>query len=96
MVCASADVEQSPSELEQFVHCYRLPTPYTYRSMLSTAGIPKHKLDSSHEDDSAGGLLEPSSKRYKAGDEFLRRVRSLVQPLQVHLSHKHCTLYLYL
>lgn len=77
-----ADSERPPRELEQFIHSYRLPHPYTYKSMLTSSAARcftnvrmASKLD--HE-------FEPSSKRRRCEEDvYLRRIRSLVQPLQV-------------
>ena len=62
-----------------FLHSYRPPTPETYRLMLGcTAAQPR-----SRSEGRLAGAHEPASKRQKTGDELLKRVRSLVRPLQV-------------
>ncbi len=79
-----ADNERPPRELEQFIHSYRLPHPDTYKSMLTTAATrgaanvkPASNVD--HE-------FEPLSKRRRCEEDvYLRRIRSLVQPLQVQI-----------
>ena len=79
-----ADSERPPRELEQFIHSYRLPHPDTYKSMLTTSatrGATSVKLVSNLDHE-----FEPSSKRRRCEEDmYLRRVRSLVQPLQVQI-----------
>ncbi len=80
----SADSERPPRELEQFIHSYRIPRPDTYKSMLTTAaarGITSVKLASNLDHE-----FEPLSKRRRCEEDvYLRRIRSLVQPLQVQI-----------
>ena len=79
-----ADSERPPRELEQFIHSYRLPHPDTYKSMLTmsaTRGATSVKLASNLDHE-----FEPSSKRRRCEEDvYLRRIRSLVQPLQVQI-----------
>lgn len=88
-----ADSERPPREMEQFIHSYRLPHPDTYKSMLTmaaTQGCTSARLASNLDHQ-----FEPSSKRRRCDEEvYLRRIRSLVQPLQVlilELSRHFCT-----
>ena len=70
--------------MEQFIHSYRLPHPDTYKSMLTTSatqGTIRVKKGSNLDHE-----FEPSSKRRRCEEEvYLRRIRSLVQPLQVQI-----------
>ncbi|DBA95828.1 TPA: RNA demethylase alkbh5 [Trebouxia sp. C0004] len=79
--------ERPPRELEQFIHSYRLPHPNTYKSMLTMSaarGISSVKLVSNLDHE-----FEPSSKRRRCEEDvYLRRIRSLVQPLQVEVVTK--------
>ena len=81
IVFVVADNERSSREMKpkDFLHSYRPPTPETYRLMLgSNAAQPKAR-SGGH----LNGVHEPTSKRQKTGDQLLKRVRSLVCPLQV-------------
>ena len=76
-----ADDERSSREMKPFLLSYRPPTPETYRLMLGSAIMQRKPSSRSREQPDV--VHEPTSKRHKAGDELLKRVRSLVRPLKV-------------
>lgn len=81
-----ADKERSSREVKPqlFHHSYRPPTPDTYRLMLGCSTAQGKARAAGHP---GAALSEPPSKRQRTEEEVLKRVRSLVRPLQVRLNN---------
>ncbi|KAL3140387.1 hypothetical protein ABBQ38_004648 [Trebouxia sp. C0009 RCD-2024] len=72
--------------MKPFVHSYRPPPPETYRLMLGCGT----SLCKPRSVECSGAVVEPTRiKSPRTGDDMLKRIRSLVRPLQVELITRH-------